>query len=184
MIKDFLCTTGLLKTPVFAILPCLLNATQFQVFNKYNNLPDEKKPKSNNDRIDMWMTTFSKTVNYNLTPLFEFWGLPLSDQAKASVSGLKPFFPDDEITQKYGPDQAAVILEKYPDVVRIPAGLTSKVEDLKVTKLRYEPEEEVDDESYSEDESGGEASENERDELWMGSTYSFSNLRVCNFNHM
>ena len=116
----------------------------------------------------MWMTTFSKTVNYNLTPLFEFWGLPLSEQAKASVSGLEAFFPDDEITQEYGPDQAAVILKKYPDVVRVNAALPSMeitVEDVEVTTRRYDAEDEVGDESYSEDESGGEASENERDEL-------------------
>ena len=128
----------------------------------------------------MWMTTFSKTVNYNLTPLFEFWGLPLSEQTKASVSGLKAFFPDDEITQEYGPDQVAAILEKYPDVIRVPAGQPSvEITVKEVTTLRYEAvsvnQDEVSDQSYSEDESGGEESGSERDKLWMDSTYPFSN---------
>ena len=123
------------------------------------------------------MTTFSKTVNYNLTPLFEFWGLPLSEQAKASVSELEAFFPDDEITQKYGPDQAAAILEKYPDIVRVPAGQPSiEITVEEVTTLRYKAVslnlDEIDDESYGEDESGGEESGGERDELWIDTTYS------------
>ena len=111
------------------------------------------------------MKTFSKTVNYNLAPLFEFWGLPLSEQAKESVSGLKAFFPDDEITQEYGPDQAAAILKKYPGVIRAPAD-HSKVEKSTLRgKAMSLDLDEVDDESYSEDESGGEESENEIDDL-------------------
>ena len=166
----------------FAMLQYLFIAIHFQVFRKYNNLPDKEKPKSNDDKIDRWMTTFSKMVNYNLTPLFEFWGLPLSEQAKASVSGLEAFFPDDEITQEYGPDQAAAILKKYPDVIRIPAGHSS----VEKTTPRHKPVsvnmDEVNDESYSEEESSGEESENEIDDLWMGSTYPLSNVRMFILN--
>ncbi len=67
----------------------------------------------------MWLTTCSRTVQYNLAPLFEFWGLPLSKEALSVTSSLHAYFPDDDITRQYG-DRTAEILERYPDIVRVP----------------------------------------------------------------
>ena len=116
------------------------------------------------------MAIFSETVNYNLTPLFEFWGLPLSEEAKASVSSLKAFFPDDEITQKYGPDQAAAILKKYPDVVRVPDSPATDEVHLEPAILRFEAitlhlVDEIDEDDCCEVESDCSESEEEKDEF-------------------
>ena len=91
----------------------------FQVFRIYNDLPVEDRPKRREEKIDMWHTIFSRTVKYNLAPLFEFWGVPLSEEACAMTSSLPAYFPDDDITRQYG-DRMAEILEKYSDVVRVP----------------------------------------------------------------
>ncbi len=82
------------------------------------------------EKIDLWMTTCSEVVGHNLAPLFEFWGLPLTDAAKAVVSELSPYFPDDITTREYGPKHAAVILEKYPSAVRVPEKDPDTVPDL------------------------------------------------------
>ena len=114
------------------------------------------------------MVAFSKIVNYNLTPVFEFWGLPLTDNAKDSVTDLPAYFPEDFITQKYGPEQATAILEKYPDAVRNPDPLPS-IEVTVVDVLSTACEiplldlDEPDDESGNDSECEG--SRTERDEL-------------------
>lgn len=56
--------------------------TYKKVFRSYNNLREDQKPKENHDKIDMWFVTFSDTVQENLTPFADLWGIPLSETAK------------------------------------------------------------------------------------------------------
>ncbi|MEN9575136.1 MAG: hypothetical protein RL514_2991 [Verrucomicrobiota bacterium] len=65
-----------------------------KVFAEYRALPAGERPKTN-ERIDQWMVRFSKTVNRNLGPFFQAWGLPVTDAALASVAKL-PAWPKEE----------------------------------------------------------------------------------------
>lgn len=58
-----------------------------KVFAEYRALPAGEKPKAN-ERIDQWMVRFSRTVNRNLGPFFQAWGLPVTDAAIASIAKL------------------------------------------------------------------------------------------------
>jgi hypothetical protein len=66
-----------------------------RVFAEYRTLPASEKPKGTTDRIDQWMVHFSKTVNRNLGPFFQAWGLPVTDPALASIAKL-PAWPKEE----------------------------------------------------------------------------------------
>ncbi len=66
-----------------------------KVFAEYRALPAADKPKTNPDRMDQWMVRFSKTVNRNLGPFFQAWGIPITNQALASVANL-PAWPKEE----------------------------------------------------------------------------------------
>lgn len=65
-----------------------------KVFAEYRALPAGERPKTH-ERIDQWMVRFSKTVNRNLGPFFQAWGLPVTDAALASVAKL-PAWPKEE----------------------------------------------------------------------------------------
>ncbi|XP_022249607.1 TRPM8 channel-associated factor homolog [Limulus polyphemus] len=73
------------------------------------------KPTTNEAKIDLWYTRFSKSVNYDLAPLFEFWGFPLSSSAKQSVNSLQPFICEDEITSS-APERFEEICSNYPNI--------------------------------------------------------------------
>ena len=44
-------------------------------------------------KLDLWVTTFSKVTGRNIAPFFEAWGLPVSAEAKKQVDGLKKWMP-------------------------------------------------------------------------------------------
>jgi hypothetical protein len=64
-----------------------------KVFAEYRSLPAEQRPKSEQDKRDQWMLRFSRTVNKNLGPFFQAWGIPVSAPALASVAKLPPWMP-------------------------------------------------------------------------------------------
>ncbi|XP_013774531.1 TRPM8 channel-associated factor homolog [Limulus polyphemus] len=84
------------------------------VFRKYET-DTGSKPVTNEAKIDLWYTRFSNAANYNLAPLFEFWGFPLSASAKQSVSSLQPFICKDEMTS-FAPDRFNKITSDYPNI--------------------------------------------------------------------
>ena len=65
-----------------------------KVFAEYRALPASEKPKKTGERVDQWMVRFSKTVNRNLGPFFQAWGLPVTDAALASIAKL-PAWPKE-----------------------------------------------------------------------------------------
>ncbi len=66
-----------------------------KIFAEYRALPAGERPKSNSDRMDQWMTRFSKTVNRNLGPFFQAWGFPVTASALAGIASL-PAWPKEE----------------------------------------------------------------------------------------
>ena len=66
-----------------------------KVFAEYRALPASEKPKSTTERIDQWMVRFSRSVNRNLGPFFQAWGLPVTDAAMGSIAKL-PAWPKEE----------------------------------------------------------------------------------------
>jgi len=44
-------------------------------------------------KLDLWVTTFSKVTGRNVAPFFETWGLPVSAEAKKQVEGLNKWMP-------------------------------------------------------------------------------------------
>ncbi|CAG7785568.1 unnamed protein product [Allacma fusca] len=59
-----------------------------QVFAKYRALPEEERPRNDQQKIDMWMTMFSRTVGEDLSSFLISWGHPVTDEARNSISDL------------------------------------------------------------------------------------------------
>ena len=66
-----------------------------KVFAEYRALPDDQRPKTDAEKRDQWMVRFSKTVGYNLSPFFDVWNVPVSDQAKGQIAHLPVWLPDE-----------------------------------------------------------------------------------------
>ena len=47
-----------------------------------------EQPKSEQEKRDQWMTRFSRAVGKDLGPFFERWGVPVSAEARATLSDL------------------------------------------------------------------------------------------------
>ncbi len=66
------------------------------IFRKY----DELNPtlKTNEEKIDYWIMTFSRHVGHNLIPLFQFWGFPVSKTTIDALADLEiPSITDELI---------------------------------------------------------------------------------------
>ena len=59
-----------------------------QVFATYRTLPDAERPKSDDEKRDLWLVRFSRQVGRNLGPFFEAWGIPTSQAARDSIGDL------------------------------------------------------------------------------------------------
>lgn len=87
------------KKPFLALVMYLQLQEQFgwepyqQVFAEYRALPDNQRPKTDDDKRDQWMVRFSKTVGYNLGPFFDAWNVPVSEEAKKQVADLPVWLP-------------------------------------------------------------------------------------------
>jgi hypothetical protein len=51
------------------------------------------KPTTDDEKRDQFLVRYSKIVNRNLGPLFEFWGIPVSSSAKSEVAKLEAWMP-------------------------------------------------------------------------------------------
>ncbi|MEW6358864.1 MAG: M60 family metallopeptidase [Planctomycetota bacterium] len=64
-----------------------------KVFTEYRDLPARERPKTDAEKRDQWMVRFSRTAGKNLGPFFEAWGVPTSEQARASIRDLAEWMP-------------------------------------------------------------------------------------------
>ncbi len=66
-----------------------------QVFAEYRDLPRDQRPRSDAEKRDQWMVRFSRTVERNLGPFFEKWGIPTSQAARDSIADLPEWMPEE-----------------------------------------------------------------------------------------
>ncbi|WP_165226781.1 M60 family metallopeptidase [Aquisphaera insulae] len=62
-------------------------------FAEYAKLPDQERPRSDDEKRDQWLVRLSKAVGKNLGPFFRAWGMPTSEGARASVQSLPAWMP-------------------------------------------------------------------------------------------
>jgi hypothetical protein len=65
-----------------------------KVFEEYRNLSPDQRPKNDDEKRDQWMVRFSRTVNRNLGPFFQAWGMPTSESARKSIADLPAWMPE------------------------------------------------------------------------------------------
>ena len=66
-----------------------------EVFAEYRELPQGERPRNDDEKRDQWMCRFSKKVGKNLGPLFDQWGVPVSQAAKDSIADLPVWLPEE-----------------------------------------------------------------------------------------
>ena len=66
-----------------------------QVFAEYRKLLPEERPKTDEAKRDQWLVRFSKAVGRNLGPFFALWGVPTSEEARASIADLPVWIPEE-----------------------------------------------------------------------------------------
>ena len=98
-----------------------------KVFREYEVSRDH--PRSDEDKRTVWVRRFSMVARYNLCPLMEFWGFPLTDAVQGELSHLQPFLPDDEMTN-LAPERVKSILTHYDNVARAADSLGDAITDL------------------------------------------------------
>ena len=64
-----------------------------KVFAEYRALPESEKPKSLQARKDEWLIRFSRAVNKDLGPFYDYWKIGVSDAAKLKVQDLPKWTP-------------------------------------------------------------------------------------------
>lgn len=76
----------------------LVQAFGWESWRKYlHSFADESfgpKPADDDEARDQFLIRYSRIVNRNLGPFFEFWGIPVSSEAKAKVAALESWMPD------------------------------------------------------------------------------------------
>lgn len=65
------------------------------LFRKYRVLPDADRPKTDLEKRNRWMVEFSRQTGKNLGPFFQAWGLETSPAARASISDLPCWAPEE-----------------------------------------------------------------------------------------
>lgn len=66
-----------------------------KVFGEYRGLSDAKRPHTETEKHDQFLTRFSQAVGKNLGLYFTAWGLPTSEAARQSVASLPQWMPTD-----------------------------------------------------------------------------------------
>ncbi|XP_053319223.1 TRPM8 channel-associated factor homolog [Spea bombifrons] len=57
-----------------------------RVFSEYQTFSNVSKDK--NEKMNLWVETFSRAVNRNLVPFFQAWGWPIEDKTRNKLSSL------------------------------------------------------------------------------------------------
>lgn len=65
------------------------------IFAEYRQPGVNDRPRTEEAKRDQWMIRFSTKVGKNLGPFFDAWGVPVSDTAKAAVSHLPRWMPEE-----------------------------------------------------------------------------------------
>ncbi len=65
------------------------------VFAEYLALPAAARPRTDDQKRDQWLTRFSRTVQRNLGPFFQTWGIPTAEAARAALADLPWWMPEE-----------------------------------------------------------------------------------------
>jgi hypothetical protein len=65
-----------------------------KVFAEYRALSEGERPKTDAEKRDQWLVRFSRTVGRDLGPFFDLWGVPVSKEAKQSITDLPKWLPE------------------------------------------------------------------------------------------
>lgn len=65
------------------------------VFAEYEALAPNERARNDDEKRDQWLVRYSRTVGRNLGPFFEAWGVPTSEQARASIADLPAWMPEE-----------------------------------------------------------------------------------------
>ncbi len=68
-----------------------------QVFAEYRDLPNDQRPRTDDDKRDQWLVRLSKAAGRDFGPFFERWGVPVSERARAAVDGLEVWNPEPPV---------------------------------------------------------------------------------------
>ncbi len=61
-----------------------------EIVGDYRQLKSENRPKTDQDKMDLWFTYYSLKVGKNLAIFFDHWGMPITNAAKSKVAHLPP----------------------------------------------------------------------------------------------
>jgi hypothetical protein len=65
-----------------------------KVFADYRTLPNDQRPKTEEQKHDQWMVRMSQATGKNLGPFFQAWGIPTSQAARKSIEDLPGWMPE------------------------------------------------------------------------------------------
>ena len=66
-----------------------------KLFAEFRALPDSEKPKTEAEKRDQFLTRFSALTGHNLTDYLTEWGVETSPKARAAVSSLPMWLPEE-----------------------------------------------------------------------------------------
>jgi hypothetical protein len=66
-----------------------------EVIAEYRALARDQRPRTDIEKRDQWMVRFSRACERNLGPFFQAWGVPTSEEARASITDLPEWMPAD-----------------------------------------------------------------------------------------
>lgn len=69
--------------------------TYKKVFAEYRALPQNQRPRGEQQKRDQWMLRFSRAAGRNLGPFFQKWGVPTSEEARRAIADLPEWMPDE-----------------------------------------------------------------------------------------
>ncbi|XP_050415374.1 TRPM8 channel-associated factor homolog [Patella vulgata] len=93
-----------------------------EIFRKYESMDNGIYPNKEQDQIDLWYILLSDITGHNLSPLVDFWKIPLSTNARQTMNKHKAFLPDDEVIG-FSKEREISTLQQYRDCIRIPTHL-------------------------------------------------------------
>jgi hypothetical protein len=65
-----------------------------KVFAQYRDLPANQRPRTDLEKRSQWMVRYSRTINRNLGPFFQKWGVPTTEEARRSIADLPEWMPE------------------------------------------------------------------------------------------
>jgi hypothetical protein len=78
-----------------------------KVFAEYRDMARKYRPKTDLDKRDQWMMSFSRAAGKNLAPFFQAWSVPITDGAAEEVKDLPVWMPEEMLAQIPAPDPSA-----------------------------------------------------------------------------